>query len=342
MSFLATIQQGGLPAHVASRAPRITGPLMAPAAGGYPRISLKGGRFTFQKDGEDKVCDFPFINASIVGALPDVSRQYYAGAYDPKAEGVTPDCFATDGRTPDAHAPNKQASACALCPHNQKGSGQGNSKACQFKKRLFIWSDFEPSAIYTLDVGAMGLFGDGIPATEQMNLQQFSKSIQNYDPSTIVTEIEFDRNASVPKLVFKPTDWWKAEELAIIDEVTDACADAIEAQRTIVSLPAGGGAPRATSVAPPVVQQPVAPAVALPPQQPAAPTTGRRGASAATQAAAPTTGRRGASAATQAAPQRATQAAPAAVVVDSVASEVSTLSGAADDGGMEEFLAGLN
>ncbi|MBC6436090.1 hypothetical protein FM036_44675 [Nostoc sp. HG1] len=100
--------------------------------------------------------------------------------------------------------------------------------------------EFDMDRVYTLDIGAMSIFGDGNPAAGQFNLQEYSKMLTLRgvsDPSIVITEVEFDTNVSVPKLMFKPADFWNEAEMRAIDAVTVACRAEIDAQMKIVAGP---------------------------------------------------------------------------------------------------------
>ena len=58
------------------------------------RISVRGGFFRKIVNGEEvaKLKDRE-LNVIVINALPKVSRQFYAKAYDPKAEATLPDCW---------------------------------------------------------------------------------------------------------------------------------------------------------------------------------------------------------------------------------------------------------
>lgn len=73
------------------------------------------------------------IEAIIIWAQP--IRDYYPSE---QPQGKPPACASPDRIMP-YDVPTKQATACAVCPHNQWGSGRnGQGKACKEKYRLFL------------------------------------------------------------------------------------------------------------------------------------------------------------------------------------------------------------
>ena len=57
---------------------------------------------------------------------------YYSEKYT--GESVPPECSSFDGVTGNG----EPGGACATCPYNQYGSGEGKSKACKNKRFLYI------------------------------------------------------------------------------------------------------------------------------------------------------------------------------------------------------------
>ena len=194
--------------------------------GGGKRISIKGGVFRLMADGKEITSiDDRHLDVVIVNAAPKISRTYYAGTYE---EGNTsaPTCWSADGETPDASIEEPQASNCASCPMNVKGSGQGDSKACRFSQRLaVVLANDIGGDVMQLNLAATSIFGkeDG----DKRPLQAYARYLaaQNINPETLVTRLRFDTKAAVPKLFFQPLKWLDDDEYAIAvkkGESTDA------------------------------------------------------------------------------------------------------------------------
>jgi hypothetical protein len=187
--------------------------------GSTKRISIKGGVFRLMADGKEITSiDDRHLDVVIVNAAPKISRTYYAGTYE---EGNTsaPNCWSADGETPDASVEEPQASNCASCPMNVKGSGQGDSKACRFSQRLaVVLANDIQGDVMQLTLAATSIFGkeDG----EKRPLQAYARYLaaQSVNPETLVTRLRFDTKAAVPKLFFQPVRWLEDDEFAIAVE----------------------------------------------------------------------------------------------------------------------------
>lgn len=205
--------------------------------GGGKRISIKGGVFRLMADGKEITSiDDRHLDVVIVNAAPKISRTFYAGAYE---EGSTkgPDCWSADGEKPDASIDEPQASDCASCPMNVKGSGQGDSKACRFSQRLaVVLANDIGGDVMQLTLAATSIFGK--EEGDKRPLQAYARYLaaQNINPETLVTQLRFDTKAAVPKLFFKPVRWLEDDEYAIAVE-KGASAEAKSAVTMTVSKP---------------------------------------------------------------------------------------------------------
>ncbi len=187
--------------------------------GGGKRISIKGGVFRLMADGKEITSiDDRHLDVVIVNAASKISRTYYEGTYE---EGVSkaPDCWSANGDKPDATADNPQASDCASCPMNVKGSGQGESKACRFSQRLAVVLANDISGdVMQLTLAATSIFGK--EEGDKRPLQAYARYLaaQNISPETLVTRLRFDTKAAVPKLFFQPVRWLEDDEFEIVAE----------------------------------------------------------------------------------------------------------------------------
>lgn len=167
-------------------------------------ISIEGGVWRLLVGGEevtrneDRAMNFVFINAA-----PDVARTYYMGTYV-KGQTAAPDCFSSNGKTPDPSVPNPQSPSCAVCPQNVKGSGQNDSRACRFSRRFAVLLENDLQGdVYRLQLPAKSLFGN--PKGDKMPMQAYAKFLHGHQVpmSGVVTEARFDTDESVPVLTFK-------------------------------------------------------------------------------------------------------------------------------------------
>jgi hypothetical protein len=145
------------------------------------------------------------FNAIIVGMLPDVSRIYYAGKYDPEGEPTLPNCWSSNSSTPDAQSPDKQHTNCAECPKNVKGSGENGSRACRFQRRVAIVLEGDASGdVYQFSIPAKSLFGKGTGNVHPFESYVKYLLMNREAPDTVVTQISYDLDADGMELLFSP------------------------------------------------------------------------------------------------------------------------------------------
>lgn len=235
--------------------------------GGSKRISLRGKKFRLVVDGEElSTLKAESLDVVIVNATKDISRTFYSKAYDPKADAVPPDCWSKDGVAPDPTASTKQAAKCDGCPQNIKGSGQGNSRACRFSKRLAIaLADDVAGGVYQLTLPSASIFGDG--EKNQMPFNKFVKYVgsQGYSIDTLVTTMSFDEDSDSPRVYFDAKRFLNQEEYAATSKLGKS-QEAINAitmtvsQTDHVSAPAIA-VPKPKLVAPAMEEEEVEPTV---------------------------------------------------------------------------------
>ena len=199
------------------------------------RISIKGGVFRLMADGKEVVAiDERFLDVVVINAAAKVARTFYAGAYD-EANVAPPNCWSADGEKPDASVKDKPAPTCASCPNNQKGSGQGDSRACRFNQRMAVVlaNDIEGD-VMQLTIPATSIFGKG--EGENRPLQEYARfhAAQGNDISMMVTRMRFDTAAATPKLFFKAMRWLEADEYTTTSE-KGSSMEAIQAITMTVS-----------------------------------------------------------------------------------------------------------
>ena len=165
-----------------------------------------------------------------------VSRTYYAGVYK---KGVTsvPDCWSATGDHPDASVEKPQASNCANCPQNVKGSGQGDGRACRFSQRIAVVLDNDIGGdVFQLVLPSTSIFGEG--EAGKWPLQMYAKMIgaKGVPITAVVTEMRFDTASSTPKITFKPVRFLEANEIATAIEQGKS-TEAIKAITMTVAKP---------------------------------------------------------------------------------------------------------
>jgi hypothetical protein len=185
------------------------------AGGGGKRISIKGGVFRLMVDGKEVAAvDERFLDVVVVNAAPKIGRTFYMKAYDGDTPSG-PDCWSADGEKPDASAATPQATNCASCPQNVKGSGQGDSRACRYSQRLaVVLANDVDGDVMQLQLPATSIFGK--EEGDNRPLQAYARYLaaQGVSPETLVTRMKFDTKSESPKLFFKPMRWLSEDEYA--------------------------------------------------------------------------------------------------------------------------------
>lgn len=184
--------------------------LGAGIASAMPVLSIKGKVFSLKHRGEVTTLMRPdgdgarsSLEVVLVKASQTLSKIFYERGF---VDGSTepPDCWSTNGVTPDATAPKKQAAACAGCPRNAWGSRVTDSgkqgKACADSKRL---------AVVPLTDIDNEIYGGPIllrvPAASLNELKSYGDRMHalGYPYYTIGTRISFDVKEAYPKLLFR-------------------------------------------------------------------------------------------------------------------------------------------
>lgn len=191
---------------------------------GIKRIVPKNGTFKLMVSGEEMGKIKDDLNAIIVNAAPKVGRIFYAKAWSPDAEPTAPDCFSNDGNAPDAKAANPQSRSCNDCPQNVKGSGQGQSKACRYSRRIAVVleQDFGTNLegeVYQMNLASKSLFGDG--GNGSYTFENYTKYLSSNGKSIdyVVTRISFNEDNDNQSLLFSPTRFIKRNEFDVVQKV---------------------------------------------------------------------------------------------------------------------------
>lgn len=217
-------------------------------SGGMKRISLRGAVFRMMVNGEEIAKnENRSMNIVVVNGTKYVARKYYSGGYTP-GESAPPNCWSNDGITPDASIEAPQHGNCEGCPQNIKGSGQGDSRACRYEKRLaVVLADDIKGSVYQLILPSKSYFGKG--DQEHMPFEQYAKYVasQGYNINMIVTEMKFDSDSESPKLTFKPVGFLNKEQW----ETAKAQGVTPEAKSAVIQTASQGDA-KPKSIAAPV------------------------------------------------------------------------------------------
>jgi hypothetical protein len=246
-----------VPAHLAGRVGQLSA--LSDSIGGgigggadFPRISIKASRFRIVQDGTETVLPDTTLAIVVVGANSNLSKAFYAAAWNPDAEATAPDCFSLEGIRPDPDSTQPQNDLCASCPQNAWGSKITDAgtriKACADKKRLAVVAADDPTGpIYLLEVTAAAL----------KNLNQYQKelSMRGIAPEIVKTIVSFDTNASFPKLQFDFGGFLGVPTQTVVDGLFGSSkVTEITGERTVglVAIPAQAAAP---AVSPPIAPE---------------------------------------------------------------------------------------
>jgi hypothetical protein len=183
------------------------------------RITMAKGVFRRIVNGKEagKIKD-GHMNVIVINALPKVSRQFYASAYDPDAAPTLPDCWSNLGDVPDPKAANAQSANCANCPQNIDGSGaSGKGRACKFQRRIALLLENDMSGeVYQMNIPAKSLFGKGVGNTHPF--ESYAKFLPANGESIdrVVTEMRFDENETADVLQFTAVRHLNDEEVEVV------------------------------------------------------------------------------------------------------------------------------
>lgn len=206
---------------------------------GAKRIVPRNGIFRKVVGGEEMGKVKGPLNVLIANASPSVGRIFYAKQWSPDAEPTAPDCFSNDGRAPDAGANNPQSDRCDTCPQNIKGSGQGQSKACRYSRRLAVLleEDFGTSlegAVYQMNLASKSLFGDS-PSDKVHPFENYAKYLANNGKNIdhLVTTIVFNEDNDNQSVLFTANRYINRKEFEVLNKV----GAQPETQRLVVMTP---------------------------------------------------------------------------------------------------------
>jgi hypothetical protein len=193
---------------------------------GVKRIVPKNGIFRLVVGGEEMGKVKGDLSVIIVNAAPKVGRIFYAKSWSPDAEPTSPDCFSNDGKVPDAKAENPQSANCDDCPNNIKGSGQGNSKACRYSRRIAVLleQDFGTNLegeVYQLNLASKSLFGDGGDGT--YTFENYTKYLSSNGKSIdfMVSQVSFNENNDNQSVLFSPARYINRPEFEVVQKVAN-------------------------------------------------------------------------------------------------------------------------
>jgi len=185
---------------------------------GSKRISIAGGTFRMMVNGKEQAAiEDRHMNVVFVKMAHDPSRTWYAQAYK-EGEKVSPACWSQDSKTPHPDVKEPPATTCAACPNSVKGSGQGGlGTACRLSWRTAVVLPQQlDGPVYQLVLPATSSFGN-----EENGRWPFRPYVQmlashNVSAGAVVTKMQFDTKAKVPRVLFSPAGAVDQEDMEVI------------------------------------------------------------------------------------------------------------------------------
>jgi len=182
------------------------------------RISIAGGTFRMIVNGKEQASiEDRSMGVVFVKMAHNPSRTYYEGAYK-EGQKSSPICWSTDSKTPDAEVQNPVSPTCAACPNAIKGSGQGGTgAACRMSWRTAVVLPKQlDGPVYQLVLPATSSFGE-----EENGRWPFRPYVQmlashNVSAGAVVTKMQFDTKAKVPRVLFSPQGAVDTNDLEMI------------------------------------------------------------------------------------------------------------------------------
>ena len=187
-----------------------------------PRIVFNGKGSWEMKLGSEsqKSIESKDLNVIIIGVAPKVSRAFYEDAYTP-GFAKPPVCWSTDSVNPSPVISSPQASTCAECPKNIKGSN--GSKPCRFFRRIAVVSPDDISGqIYQMQLPATTIFPQNSGTKMAFNGYVKYLNGQNTPIDRVITQMYFDDEVSYGKLFFTVLDFVNEENTEILETMVDA------------------------------------------------------------------------------------------------------------------------
>lgn len=191
------------------------------AAESKRRLSIRDGVFRKVVDGkEDAAFEASNLKVVIVKVSP-VSRMYYEGQYV-AGKTTAPKCWSADANThrasDDVSSTDRQGRTCNECPQNIRGSGMGGGKACRQQQRVaLVLADQDGQVVfderYMLSLPATSIHARN---TQRMGLKVYAKHLAAFQApiATVLTELSFDEDSSMPRVCFKPLRALNEDEVA--------------------------------------------------------------------------------------------------------------------------------
>ena len=217
-----------------------------------PKLSLRGKQFRIAKEGGEVA--YPMgqpLDVIILATDPakGLAKSFFKTAYSSGSDGM-PDCFSSDGITPDAFVETPVSRSCAECPKNAFGSGidqQGNptkGKGCADNKLLFL--------VEASDVNGQILMLR-VPPTSLKSLSAYGRKLNDHGifPAVMVTQLTMT-DSEYPRIEFNPASYLDEETaaIAVARSKSSELKQFLPSENIIKAEPVGIAAPQEVAALP--------------------------------------------------------------------------------------------
>ena len=291
MNQITNLQPGSIPAHIAqSQRLNLNAAAHANLTASFAVVGYKGRNWRLRYRGEDELLQTsagtghdgrplpktPVQSLAVVicGMASAVSKSYYEKRYAEGDDGA-PDCYSINGVTPDAAAPRKQNTSCAVCEWNKFGS-----RMTENGKKAKACPDYRRLALVPAGDEANEAFGGPmllrIPPMSLLNLDRYCRQLDSLgaDISQVVTVLAFNLDVAYPEITFT-AEGWVSDPQAYATVLEHAKSDHVrrmlEEEMEALAQPAAPEAPGALAAIPRPPHLQAVPATPPPPPPAAAP-----------------------------------------------------------------------
>jgi hypothetical protein len=176
------------------------------AGSGNKRISIAGGVFRKMANGKEVgAIEDRHMNVIFVKMAHDPSRAFYAEAYK-EGEKVSPTCWSSDSKKPDADVKTPCAASCDQCDNSAKGSGNGGTgTSCRLSWRTAVVLPNDPKGdIMQLVIPATSAFGKEDNGRWPFKAYINMLAQNNVSAGRVVTKMQFDTKTKYARVLFSP------------------------------------------------------------------------------------------------------------------------------------------
>lgn len=220
---------------------------------GNKRISIAGGVFRKMANGKEVgTIEDRHMNVIFVKMAHDPSRAFYAEAYK-EGEKVSPACWSSDSKKPDADVPNPPASSCESCHNSTKGSGTGGQgTACRLSWRTAVVLPNDPNGdIMQLVIPATSAFGKEDNGRWPFKAYINMLAQNNVSAGRVVTKMQFDTKTKYAKVLFSPASAVSESDYEIVKHQGKSAMAESAVKLTVYKQDGGAPALEAPEVAQP-------------------------------------------------------------------------------------------